>query len=301
MKSSAVIGALLTSVVIAPAVRAQSVISPTEQLAFDRPESWALQYFTTATFLQAFDPTAPDMAGSVAFQVESGWFPTLSPEQSQVGFGGTAAEDLNKAPLYVRPRVRVAVTRRLAITVGGVPPVRAFGVTPRLFNLAVEWAIVDNVWRVAARAHGQTGTVTGSFTCPQGVLAFAPGSSGNPTGCNATSADVATLRYGALELDVARRLETAKGLTPHAAITVSGIDTAFQVNAHTFGFIDHTRLETGGATWSTAAGASIPISRRAVLTGDVLYAPLFVTRTTGGSRTNDALFTVRGLLTYWIR
>src|SRR5581483_5982897 len=138
-----------------------------QDLPFDRPEAWAQQYFTTVSMLTGLGPATPERAGDVSIQLESGWIPSLSPSEERVGFSGTSAEDLNKAPVLFRPRVRVALPARFAVVVGGVPPVRAFGVTPRLVAAAVEWTMIDRrAWRASWRVHGQTGSVTGAFTCP---------------------------------------------------------------------------------------------------------------------------------------
>ena len=280
---------------------AQTVLAPTEQISFDRPEAWALQYFTSASMFTGLGTDRSDAPGTVRIEIESGWVPSLTASQEQVGFAGTAAEDLNKAPLLLRPRVRIALPGNVAIIAGGVPPVRAFGVTPRLVDLGIEWAIVDNGrWRAAWRAHGQTGSVTGAFTCPASVLTAPPGSSGNPTGCESTSSDLATLRYGAVEFAVARHL-AGTALTPHAAVALNGIDSHFQVDAHTFGHIDETMLLTHGATVSASAGASLPVGGRFTMVADVFYSPLMVQRTNTSPRTLDGFMNVRVLLSYRLR
>jgi len=295
----ALLGAVLAG---AANVHAQTIVSPTEHLAFDRPEAWAQAYFTSVSFLTGLDVTSSDAPGSVRVQLEGGWIPSLSPGEEQVGFAGTASEDLNKAPLFIRPRVQVGLPARFSVIVGGVPPIRAFGITPRLIDLAVEWAMIDTAaWRLAWRAHGQTGTVTGAFTCPAAVVALPPGGAGNPTGCEAPSADEATLRYGAIEFDVARRIARLQSLTPHAAISLNDIHSRFQVDAHTFGRIDQTLLETGGVTWSISTGAALPIGRRVEVAVDAFYTPLAVQRSTLLPSVTDGLFNVRALASYRIR
>jgi hypothetical protein len=286
---------------LAAHVGAQAVIAPTEQLAFDRPESWALQYFTSVSFLTGLGTVAQEDAGSISLQLESGWIPKLTADQGKVGFAGTADEDLNKAPVFFRPRVRVALPGHLAVIAAGNPPVRTFGITPRLAALALEWRMVDvHGWRLTWHAHGQTGTVTGAFTCPVAVLTSPPGSSGNPTGCETQSSDVVTLRYGALDFDAAYRIARASNLTPHLSVALNGIDSHFQVNAHTFGNIDRTSLYASGATWSVTGGAALPLGSRAALGADVFYTPLEVRRTVQVSRTTDGLFNVRGVVSYRI-
>jgi hypothetical protein len=293
--------AFAATIVSAVSAHAQQVLSPTQTLAFDRPEAWAQQYFTSVSFLTGLGTALPESPGTVSVQVEGGWIPSLSPAREQVGFAGTASEDLNKAPVFFRPRVRVALPDRFAVIVGVVPPIHAFGVTPRLAAAAVEWTMIDNEpWRLSWRAHGQIGTVTGAFTCPDGVLTSPPGSTGNPTGCQASSSDVAALRYGAIEIDASRRIERFGDLTPHVTAAVNGIDSRFQVNAQTFGRLDQTVLQTKGVTWSTAVGASLPIGERVAVSADAFYSPLIVRRPATGPRTIDGLFNVRALVTYRI-
>jgi hypothetical protein len=294
LTSLVLVGALATS------AQAQSIIAPTEHLAFDQPESWALKYFTSATALMGFDPAPGERPGSVAIQFEAGWLPALSPAQEQVGFAGTAAEDLNKAPVFLRPRVRVALPHRMALIVGGVPPVRAFGVTPRLISAGLEWAMIDSArWRLALRAHGQTGTITGAFTCPDNVLSSAPGSAGNPTGCNAVSSDVATLRYGAVELQASRRL--SPHLVPHASVALTGIEAAFQVNARAFDNVDRTRLQTSGVAWATSVGATVPINARLAFVTDMFIAPLYVRRDPVAAPSVDSFVNLRALISWRFR
>jgi hypothetical protein len=281
---------------------AQTVVSPVEHLTFDRPEAWALKYFTSATLLAGLDTWEDTPPGSVAIGLEGGWLPRLSAAQQLVGFNGTTPEDLNKAPIFVRPRLRVGLSRRLSLIAGGTLPVRAFGITPRLFAVGLGWTAYDaHDWRIVSRVHGQVGTVTGAFTCPSDVLGFPPGSTDNPRGCEAESADVSTLRYVGVELGAARRVAGMHGLTPHVSAGGNWVDAIFQVKARTFGFIDHTQYTTSGATFFVSGGVGVPVTRRLSISGDLFYAPLTVRRTETAARTTDGLLNVRALLSYRVR
>ncbi len=82
---------------VAPLARAQSaatvpVVNPTEQLSFDRPESWALKYFTSAMLLTGLDTPRTREPGSLSIGFEIGWLPALSDSQRRVGFDGTKSE-----------------------------------------------------------------------------------------------------------------------------------------------------------------------------------------------------------------
>ena len=49
--------------------------------------------------------------------------PHLSTRERTVGFGGFKAEDLNRLPVLVRPRLTIGLPRRFAIELGYVPPI----------------------------------------------------------------------------------------------------------------------------------------------------------------------------------
>jgi hypothetical protein len=301
-RALALVRAVSCCAMLGVTARAQTAASPTQHLAFDRPEAWAQQYFTSVSMLTGLEMAAADESGSVRVQIEGGWIPPLSASQQRVGFAGTASEDLNKAPMFLRPRVQIGLPARLSVIIGGVPPIRAFGVTPRLFDAAIEWAMVESpAWRLAWRGHGQIGTVTGAFTCPASVVGLPAGGSANPTGCDTTSDDVASLRYGALEFDASRRIARLNQLTPHAAVSINAVESRFQVDAHTFGGVDRTLLDTGGVTWSISTGAALPIGRKVELAADAFYTPLMVRRVTIAPRTVDGLFNIRVLVSYRLR
>jgi hypothetical protein len=276
--------------------------SPADEqvLGFDRPEAWAMKYFTSVTLLSGLDTPEPTHAGSIDIGLEGGWLPRLTTEQQRVGFNGTAMQDLNKAPLFLRPRVAIGLPRRMALIAAVVPPIRSFQITPRLASLGLEWTMVEaRDWSVRWRAHGQIGDVTAAVTCPASVVVYTPGSLNNPRGCNRESADVTTLRYGGLELETARRM--AGSLMPHAAVGVNIIDGVFQTDALTFGEIDRTRLRAAGVTFSASAGVGYAMGNRFALAADAFYSPLTVRRTATAPRSIDSLLNARVLLTYRVR
>ncbi len=256
-----------------------------------------MAYFASATSLNGLSQPEPPAAGSVALQFESGWLPTLSTSQQRVGFDGTTPEDLNKAPVFLRPRVSIGLPGALAVTAAVDPPVRAFGVTPRLLALAVDGPIHDAAsWRLRWRAHGQVGSVTAAVTCPASVLRYAPGSMGNPAGCTAVSADETTLRYAGAEAIVSHA--APRGVSPHVALGVNFVDGVFQTNAQTYGQPDHTRLMAHGAALAASAGVGYAVSDRVSVVADAFFAPLTVRREQGGPTTLDPMTNVRVLVSY---
>ncbi len=271
-------------------------------IGFDRPEAWGLKYFASASLLSGL-PAEPSpenhRVGSITVGVELGWMPGLDSGQQRIGFFGKAPEDLNKAPIFARPVVRVGLPWKLTAVAAGPPPFELFGVTPHLLAFGLERPVVERPqWEVGWRGYGQVGSVKGAFTCPQGVLPFAPGSANNPTECVGRSADLATLRYVGMEFQFSHRLVRAPRVIPHVAIGGNFIDGAFQVHAPVEDGLDETRLWTRGGTLSTSGGLTFLVTRRMEFTVDAFYSPLWVQRAPGAPTTNDGLFNVRAMLGY---
>jgi hypothetical protein len=275
-------------------------------MRFDSPEAWALKYFASSTLLSGLQPPEPLVegrrTGSITVGFEAGWMPALTAEQATVGFSGKKQEDLNKTPIFGRPSIRVGLPWRFTIVAAGPAPFQAFGVTPHLFALGLERAILErDKWRIGWRGYGQFGSVEGAFTCPSKALAFPAGSPNNPSACTGESADVITLRYAGTEVQLSHRMPGMPRLTPHVAAGFNVIDGIFQVNAPRKTELDHTKLWTRGTTFSGTAGLSYLLTQRMGLTVDAFYSPLSVQRQFGGPRQNDGLFNVRALLSYRMR
>ena len=177
-----------------------------------------------------------------------------------------------------------------------------FGLKTKLLAVGLDRPVLrTGAWLVGARVYGQFGTVSGSYTCPASRLAFEPGSAGNRDGCQAASSDTASLRYAGGEISAAYRSGDASRLSPHAAFGVAYMDVGFQVNALTFGMVDHTHYLSHGTAISASGGVSYRLTDRFVLSTDVFYSPLAVSRSFGAPVRNDGLFTVRTLLSYRMR
>jgi hypothetical protein len=277
-----------------------------QHLSFERPDAWALKYFASATMLSGLQP--PDAwpesrrFGSITVGLELGWMPTLSADQERVGFNGKAPLDLNKAPIFARPIIRVGLPWKFAAVAAAPPPITVFGVRSHLLAFGLERPILDRArWVLGWRGYGQVGSVKGAFTCPQSVLGFAPGSPGNPERCVGVSSDVASLRYAGTELQFAYRIRSLPKWIPHVASGINFVDGSFSVDAPLTTKTDHSHLWTRGRTFSESAGISYLFSKRVALTVDAFYAPLSVRRTPDAPVTNDGLFNLRALLSYTLR
>jgi len=261
-------------------------------LGFDRPESWGLKYYASTTLPSGLEPpdwsTETERVGAVTVGFEAGWLPHLDAGQQHIGFDGRAPLDLDKAPIFARPSVRVRLPWKLTLVAAGPPPFEVFGVTPHLLAMGVERPLVErSQWRLGWRTYGQIGTVKGAFTCPQSVLGFAPGTPGNPVRCTGESADVATLRYAGGEMQLAYRPRRWPKMAPHVATGGNWIDGAFRVYAPLVAGLDETREWTRGGTFSATGGVSYLFTNRMAFTVDAFYSPLWVRRSPTSAMTND--------------
>ena len=274
-------------------------------IGFERPESWALKYFTSTSLLSGLPAPSPGEgyhAGSITVGVEMDWLPQLDAGQRRVGFNGTAVEDLNKAPIFARPVVRIGLPDKFTAIVAAPPPFELFGVHAHLLAFGVERPLMERQrWTLGWRGYGQVGDVKGAFTCPGSVLEYAPGSPENPKACVGQSADVATLRYAGSELEFSYRMPNNPKIIPHVGVGGNFIDGVFQVHAPVTRGMDETRMWTRGGTFSGTAGVTYMVTNRAAFTVDAFYTPLWVVRNATAPRTNDGLFNVRAMLSYTFR
>jgi len=274
-------------------------------IGFERPESWGLKYFSSMSLLSGLPAVPPPEGyhvGSITVGLETDWIPNLDAGQQRIGFNGTTPEDLNKAPILVRPVVRIGLPRKFSAVVAAPPPFLLFGVHARLVAFGLERPLIEREhWTLGWRGYGQLGSVKGAFTCPTSVLGFAPGSAGNPTECLAQSGDVASLRYAGSEFQFSYRVPRNPKVIPHVAAGGNFIDGVFQTHALVEDGRDETRMWTRGGTFSGTAGVTYMITKRAAFTVDAFYSPLWVQRNATAPRTNDGLFNVRALVSYSFR
>jgi hypothetical protein len=274
--------------------------TPAQQIAFDRPEAWALKYFSAVSTFTALGPPVVREAGSIDFGLEAGWIPSLSESKRRVGFEGTTVEDLNRSPLFGRPRLTVGLPAGFSVEGAWVPPVGINGQRANLLDAALErpFVVTDSL-SLGFRLYGQLGHSKGDFTCPSDVALQPPGSSGNPKGCDAGSKDSATLNNAGLALTGGVKLGGGGAL--HFAVGGTYNDLVFQVGAVTGGVPDNTRLATHGWTGWVAAGAGWPLGKGASFAAEAFYSPLSVVRPPQQMAQNDGLFNVRAVLRFHIR
>jgi len=292
----------LILIAVATHASAQQRTGNTRDLDSDRPEAWAMNYFTSVTLLSGLSVPRSRAPGSVDIALELGRIPQLSESERRVGFDGLKVEDLNKSPVFVRPRVTIGLPWQSALIVSYVPPLHVYGLKPHIFTVALERPMLEREpWTVGARIYGQLATVRGAFTCPDDVTAYPPGTPGNPYGCDTQSNDKAYQHYAGLELSFAYRIERLGGLTPYATMGANYLNGKVQVHAQVNGRADRNRLDADTGTVSFGAGLIYPLDERFTLSAGAFYSPLEVARRPSESSVNDPLFNVRTQISYRLR
>jgi hypothetical protein len=266
-----------------------------EQLESDRPEAWAMKYFTSVALLSSFGSPQPVDPWALSLGIEGGWIPRLSEDQRRVGFNGLKTEDLNKTPVFGRLRLALGLPADFSVELGFVPPIELDGAQPTLFSAAVSRPIVvREAGRAGLRVYGQVGDIEGNFTCEEAGQTFNLG--GPDFTCSEPSKDRTSQRYVGVELSGA--LHTGRW-EPHLAMAANYMDLEFEVNSR-YGsgdepIVDEATLVADGWTFSLSAGLSYRATERLDLVGELFYSPLDVVRSPSASSETDGLFNVRAL------
>jgi hypothetical protein len=203
-------------------------------------------------------------------------------------------EDLNRLPVFFRPRLTIGLPAKWSLDLSWVPPVELEGVKSNLFAVGLERPVyATGPWTLGVRLYGQLGTVEGDLTCSEEDASSPPGSPGNIWGCEAPSEDELTLNYlGAAFTGGYRYRKTDF----HWGLAANYMDMEFQVDALTFGFHDRSLLLADGWTWSLNGGASWRLGGRTSVAVELFYSPLSVVRPPSTSSENDPLLNLRTML-----
>lgn len=274
----------------------------TEELDATRTEAWAMRWFAAVATPTMFGVATTTEPWSFDLAFEGGSIPSLSEEDRRVGFNGTKVEDLNRAPLFGRPVVRLGLPGDFTLSAGWVPPIDFDGVTPNLLSIALArplWA--GESGRLSAQVFYLDGKIEGDISCPQAEVDAGDDPVGNPFGCEEASNDTMSITSWGLELGYAWQA------TPTVDLFVTGlwqqVDSEFQVRALYDGFLDRNRLVYDGNDYAWTAGAGWQATEKLRLAGELFYSPLDVVRdpTGQGPSENDPLFNFRLLGTYKLR
>ncbi len=279
-------------------VRAQSYFSSREILAKDRPEAWMMKLIGSELQMTPMGIARGGEAWKVELGLDLGWLPSLDDTQRLIGFNGIKREDVNRTPVFARPRAEVALPARFSLGLGYIPPVRIGGIRPNILALSVSRPIVLHPrWRLAGRIHGQTGNLSGDITCDADTVAAGDDPIKNPFQCEAPSNDEMRVHEIGVELGAAFRV--THRLEPYVAPGWNYFADRFQINALYSGVSDHSLLIASGPTFSLIAGVGYRLSQRMRVAAETFYAPLTVKR--NGVDVSDSAFNVRGSVFYAIR
>lgn len=288
-----VFATLLTGWSGVPAVA--QTIEGTEEIRFDRTESWAMKYFTSVTLFTGMG--VPDKLGKGAIDLgfEGGFVPQLDEDQRRVGFEGTKVEDLNRTSFIGRVRGRIGLSENYSLELGYIPPIEMNGVKANVFSAAVGRPFqAGEGFRLGVRGYGQIGTFKGDITCSTDEIEAGP----NSFECEAPSNDEETQRV--LGVEITGGYVSEGPLRPYFGVAFNYLDLEFQVDADYHGVDDHTLLLTSGGTVSLTGGANYVVNENWRLTGELFYSWLSVVRPPDTSSENDGLFNFRFLVTYRI-
>ena len=261
---------LFTVLVFGATLSAEGQRRETEIVAFHRPEAWAMRYFAGAVLMQGNGAPPGLERGNFALGLEAAHIPHISLEKRTVGFYGTKEENLNKAPVVVRPLLHYAATDRLSVTAAYVPPVEIFRrLRSELAGVSLDYdAFARGALSCRVRAVAQWSRSRGDFTVAADV-AGDPDPARNPFGAPEPSRDVFKSRTASAELELALRLPVERPVSAFVNAAYTFTDLVFQVDAVLEGgFHDTARISTSGGMRSYGAGF------RAALTDPTARDPL---------------------------
>ena len=274
----------------------------TEELDATRTEAWAMRWFAAVATPTMFGVASETEPWSFDLALEGGSIPSLSEDERRVGFNGTKVEDLNRAPLFGRPVLRLGLPADFTLSAGWVPPIDFDGVTPNLLSIALARPLwTGERGRLGAQLFYLDGKIEGDISCPQSEVDAGDDPAANPFGCEQASNDTMSITSWGLELGYAWRA------TPTVDLFVTGLwqqlDSEFQVRATYSGFVDRNRLVYDGDDLAWTAGAGWQATEKLRLAGELFYSPLDVVRdpTGQGPSENDPLFNFRLMGTYKLR
>lgn len=291
------LGALLW--VVAGPLAAQVRVDDRERLAFERPESWAMQYFSSISRPTGLGAPREIEAGAVELGFEAGWVPSLSDAERTVGFYGTKTEDLNKTSVFGRPRVTVGLPKSFSLILSYLPPIEVFGIEPNLLSVGVGRPVLTRGnKRLGVLLAAQDGTLGGDFTCSASEVAAGGDRVRNPFGCEEPSRDELDTRSLTLELSGAA---TIGRFEPYVAAALTSMDLEFRIHARYSGIFDTTRLSASGETVSALAGLGVELTRRSRAAIELFYTPLDVMRRLRAPTRTEELVNVRALVSYRVR
>jgi hypothetical protein len=271
---------------------------PTEELSFDRPESWGMKYFASVGLLTGLGVPERLGAGGVSLGFEGGLVPQLSDEQRRIGFNGSKLEDVNKTRFFGRLRGAIGISDDYSLDLAYTPPLEVGGARPHLIAVGIGRPFsLSARWRLGVRAYGQLGSIEGDVTCSAGEVQAGADPDLNPFLCEEPSADSMRQRLVGAEVSGGYR---AGRWRPYVGLALTYMDLEFQVDARYAGIHDRTLQLTDGVTVSVTTGIGFAPSERWRLSAELFYSWLSVERPPARATQNDGLLNGRFFIAYQI-
>lgn len=290
--------ALFVSLLLLASARAtaQTVVYNNENLASDRPEAWAMNYFVASSLLTSTGAAPSLESGQWMAGLDVAQVPRLSDSEQRIGFNGVKQEDLNHSPVFGRVRAWVGLPAGWIGEIGYTPPLRIQDTQPRhFFALAIGRRLLERgAFSLSWRIFGQHGDVEGDITCPAHIAGIDDVHI-NPYGCHAPSQDVASLNYYGTDLTWAWSAQPWQAYVETAAVRA---ETQVQVDAYTFDAHDRSRLVAHDVLPFLAAGVQRDFGARWTGDAEVLFMPLSVRWSAGAPSQRDDFLDLRFQLRY---
>lgn len=293
-----VAGVLAAAFLLIAAATVSVAAQTPQEVTFDRPEAWGQKWAAAVAFNGGWAGGMSLDFGQLELGGELMLIPNLSDDQRRIGFDGIKLEDMNKSPVFGRVRARLGLGRSWSAGVGFVPPVPMGGATPLMVGASLQGPVWTGPVQIGIRGHGQWSRFSGDITCDAETVAAGTDPIANPFACEAVSDDELRQVVGGLELQ-ARKV--GGSVEPFAAVGLMRIDSEFQVDAQYSGARGDDLIMTDGTLLTVAAGISLAASDQLSLELGALYVPMDVVRPPQTAAENDALFTIRGGISYRVR
>ncbi len=270
-----------------------------EFLAPTRPEAWAMKYFSSTSLLTGYGPIDKREKGWIDLGLEIVEIPFLNEEERRVGFDGAKVENLNNAPISLRPIISFYLSEKISLSASYTPPIELWDVKANIFSFSLNWRAYEKGPLAAGlRFYGQKGAATGAFTCTEDNVRAGDDFVGNPWGCAEVSRDRVHMDYYGAEGSISYRMEKLNGLTPYFSVGWNHMRTKFKLDSSLFGQPDRRLEKAEGNTVSYSGGFVYPVNDKLSFGFQVFYTPLDVIRFPDTVSENDSLINVRAQFTY---
>lgn len=269
---------VLSTLLTASTVFAQTVIGTHEDVKLDSPEGWAMAYMTAAALNLGQLPPEPSEFGDLKFSAELGSIPHLSREQQSIGFSGFKHEDLNKSPVFGRARASLGLVSDFTAEITWTPPLELNGAKPDdLWGLALSRPIYSGSnWALGLRVFALYGAVTADVTCSDDIASKPPGTAANPFSCLEPSKDRLEMDHYGAELMLSA--PNFMGLNPWVSVAATRMDPFVEVNALVLGAVDYSTIDSEGSSETISGGLSYQLTENWSFTLAGSYTPLDVKR-----------------------